>query len=60
MYLCQQLTRESQKEIAEYFSLKSTDSVSYTTYKIRVKIKEDKKFAKEIYRIIELVIRKLI
>lgn len=60
MYLCQQLTRESQKEIAEYFSLKSTDSVSYTTHKIRVKIKEDKKFAKEITRIIELVIRKLI
>ena len=60
MYLCQQLTRESQKEIAEYFSLKSTGSVSYTTHKIRVKIKEDKRFAKEINRIIEKVIRKVV
>ncbi len=60
MYLCQQLTRESQKEIAEYFNLKSTGSVSYTTHKIRKKIKDDKKFAKEINKITKVVIRKAI
>jgi putative transposase len=60
MYICQQLTRESQKEIAEYFNLKSTGSVSFTTHKIRVKIKEDIRFAKEINRIIDQVIRKVV
>ncbi|MFK8012140.1 MAG: helix-turn-helix domain-containing protein, partial [Marinicellaceae bacterium] len=60
MYLCQQLTRESQKEIAEYFKLNSTGSVSYTTHKIRVMIKEDKKFSKEINKIIDMVIRKVV
>jgi len=47
MYLCQQLTGKSQKEIAKYFNLHNTGSVSYTTHMIRVRIREDKKFAKK-------------
>jgi chromosomal replication initiation ATPase DnaA len=60
MYLCQQLTGESQKEITEYSNLKSTGSVSYTTHNIRVKIIEDKNFAKDINRITEKVKRKVV
>ena len=60
MYLCQQLTRKKQKEIAEYFNLKSTGSVSYTTHNIRKRIKADKKFAREIDRITDKVIRKVL
>jgi len=54
------LTRSSQKEIAEYFNLHSTGSVSYTTHVIRVCIKEDKNFAKEIKGLVNLVIKKVI
>ena len=60
MYLCQQLTGKSQKEIAKYFNLKSTGSVSYTTHMIRSNIKENKKFVKEINSVIKVVIGKVI
>jgi chromosomal replication initiation ATPase DnaA len=46
MYLCQQLTGSPQKEIAEFFNLQSTGSVSYTTHMVRVKIRENKEFEK--------------
>jgi REP element-mobilizing transposase RayT len=59
MYLCQQLTRKPQKEIAKYFNLKSAGSLSFTTHKIRVKVKEDKRFAKEINVIIDKVLKQV-
>lgn len=60
MYLCQQLTGKSHKEIAKYFNLNNTGSVSYTTHMIRVRIRVDKKFAQEIKGIINSIIRKAI
>ena len=60
MYLCQQLTGKSQKDIAKYFNLQNTGSVSFTTHVIRVRIREDKKFAKEIEGIINSIIRKVV
>jgi REP element-mobilizing transposase RayT len=60
MYLCQQLTGSSQKEIAKFFNLQSSGSVSYTTHMVRVKIRGNKKFAKEIKSLIGDVIRQVI
>jgi REP element-mobilizing transposase RayT len=59
MYLCQQMTGELQKDIASYFNLKHTGSVSYTTHKIRILKRENKLFSKEINSIIKSIIRKV-
>jgi len=59
MYLCQQMTGESQKEIAKYFNLKHTGSVSYTTHKVRVMKRENKKFTQEIDGVAQSIISKV-
>jgi len=60
MYICQQLTGKSQKEIAKYFNLQSNGSVSYTTHTIRSNIRENKSFAKEIDNVVKVIIRKAV
>jgi hypothetical protein len=55
--MCQQLTIKPQKEIAKYFNLKSAGSLSFTTHKFRVKVKEDKIFAKKNNGIINRVLK---
>jgi REP element-mobilizing transposase RayT len=60
MYLCQQLTASTQKEIAEFFNLQSAGSVSYTTHMVRVKIRENKEFSKAIKSLINKVIKQVV
>lgn len=60
MYLCPKLTSSSQKEIAKFFNLKNSGSVSYTTHMISVNIRRNKKFAKKIKGLIDMVIRQVV
>jgi putative transposase len=59
MYLCQQLSGDYLIDIAVYFNLSNTGSVSFATCNIKKKRSQDKKFNKTIEKIIDLIARKV-
>ncbi len=58
MYLSQEIATARLQEIAEYFNLGHTGSVSFITHQIRTRKQTDKCFSRKIEKIIKSIVKK--
>jgi putative transposase len=57
MYLCQEMANVTLKDIAEYFNLSHSGSVSFITHQVRKSKQEDMRLAQKIDSILECIIK---
>ncbi|MEM5548757.1 hypothetical protein [Pseudoalteromonas fuliginea] len=60
MYFCQEVLAEKLSNIAEYFNLGHSGSVSFITHQIRKKRREDKQFSKQLDAIFDSIMKQAI
>ncbi|KDC52233.1 transposase [Pseudoalteromonas fuliginea] len=60
MYFCQEVLAEKLSNIAEYFNLGHSGSVSFITHQIREKRREDKQFSKQLDAIFDSIMKQAI
>ncbi len=59
MYLCQELSGVTLREIAEYFGLKHIGSVSFITHQIRKEKQENQQFDKTLGLVIDYIMKQV-